>query len=130
MKKTRSKKSRDTVPLSLAVFTVKVKKILNFFKIPCKIFFFNFLISFVLDFRVPYYALLINEKEKNVFSFLKCLINSKNLYTFSTFFFTQDARCNQCWGSDRIRMCLGLLDPDPLVRGTDPAPDPDPSFFS
>jgi hypothetical protein len=28
----------------------------------------------------------------------------------------------------RIRMFLGLLDPDPLVRGTDP--DPDPSHFS
>jgi hypothetical protein len=28
----------------------------------------------------------------------------------------------------RIRMFLGLLDPDPLVRGTDP--DPDPSLFS
>jgi hypothetical protein len=27
----------------------------------------------------------------------------------------------------RIRMFLGLTDPDPLVRGTDPAPDP--SFF-
>jgi hypothetical protein len=26
----------------------------------------------------------------------------------------------------RIRMFLGLLDPDPLVRGTDPAPDPAP----
>jgi hypothetical protein len=24
----------------------------------------------------------------------------------------------------RIRMFLGLLDPNPLVRGTDPAPDP------
>jgi hypothetical protein len=24
----------------------------------------------------------------------------------------------------RIRMFLGLPDPDPLVRGTDPAPDP------
>jgi hypothetical protein len=24
----------------------------------------------------------------------------------------------------RIRMFLGLLDPDPLVRGTDPGPDP------
>jgi hypothetical protein len=28
----------------------------------------------------------------------------------------------------RIRMFLGLPDPDPLVRGTDP--DPDPSLFS
>ena len=28
----------------------------------------------------------------------------------------------------RIRMFLGLSDPDPLVRGTDPAPDP--SLFS
>jgi hypothetical protein len=28
----------------------------------------------------------------------------------------------------RIRMSLGLPDPDPLVRGTDPAPDP--SLFS
>jgi hypothetical protein len=27
----------------------------------------------------------------------------------------------------RIRMILGLPDPDPLVRGTDP--DPDPSIF-
>jgi hypothetical protein len=26
----------------------------------------------------------------------------------------------------RIRMFLGLLDPDPLVRGTDPDPDPEP----
>jgi hypothetical protein len=25
-------------------------------------------------------------------------------------------------------MFLGLSDPDPLVRGTDPAPDPDPSL--
>jgi hypothetical protein len=24
----------------------------------------------------------------------------------------------------RIRMFLGILDPDPLVRGMDPAPDP------
>ncbi len=24
----------------------------------------------------------------------------------------------------RLRMFLGLLDPDPLVRGTDPAPNP------
>jgi|LakMenEpi03Aug12_release.lakeMendotaPanAssembly.Ray.scaffolds.fasta_scaffold182749_2 hypothetical protein len=32
----------------------------------------------------------------------------------------------------RIRMFLGLSDPDPLVRGTDPDPDPapDPSLFS
>jgi hypothetical protein len=30
----------------------------------------------------------------------------------------------------RIRMFLGVLDPepDPLVRGTDPAPTPDPSI--
>jgi hypothetical protein len=26
----------------------------------------------------------------------------------------------------RIHMFLGLLDPDPLVRGMDPDPDPDP----
>ncbi len=30
----------------------------------------------------------------------------------------------------RILMFLGLPDPDPLVRGTDLAPDPDPSLFS
>jgi hypothetical protein len=30
----------------------------------------------------------------------------------------------------RIRMFLGLLDPDPLVRGTDPDPAPDPSIIS
>ncbi len=32
----------------------------------------------------------------------------------------------------RIPLFLGLPDPDPLVRGMDPAPnlDPDPSFFS
>jgi hypothetical protein len=32
----------------------------------------------------------------------------------------------------RIRMFLGLLDPDPdpLVRGTDPDQKPDPSLFS
>ncbi len=29
----------------------------------------------------------------------------------------------------RIRMFLGLSEPDPLVRGTDPAPDPDPSII-
>jgi hypothetical protein len=29
----------------------------------------------------------------------------------------------------RIRMFLGLLDPEPLVRGTDPDPDPDPSII-
>jgi hypothetical protein len=29
----------------------------------------------------------------------------------------------------RIHMCLGLLDPDPLVRGIDPDPDPDPSII-
>jgi hypothetical protein len=29
-----------------------------------------------------------------------------------------------------IRMFLGLPDPEPLVRGTDPDPDPDPSLFS
>jgi hypothetical protein len=26
-------------------------------------------------------------------------------------------------------MFLGLMDPDPLVRGMDPAPDPDPSII-
>jgi hypothetical protein len=33
---------------------------------------------------------------------------------------------------NRIRMFLGLPDPEPLVRGTDPDPDlaPDPSLFS
>ncbi len=30
----------------------------------------------------------------------------------------------------RTRMFLGLPDPDPLVRGMDPAPDPEPSLFS
>jgi hypothetical protein len=30
----------------------------------------------------------------------------------------------------RIRMFLGLPDPDQLVRGKDPDPDPDPSLFS
>jgi hypothetical protein len=30
----------------------------------------------------------------------------------------------------RIRMFLGLPDPDPLIRGMDPAPDPYPSLFS
>jgi hypothetical protein len=30
----------------------------------------------------------------------------------------------------RIRMFLGLPDPDPLVRGADPDPAPDPSLFS
>ena len=30
----------------------------------------------------------------------------------------------------RIRMFLGLPDPDPLVRGANPDPTPDPSFFS
>ncbi len=30
----------------------------------------------------------------------------------------------------RIRMFLGLPDRDPLVRGTDPDPNPDPSLFS
>jgi hypothetical protein len=30
----------------------------------------------------------------------------------------------------RTRMLLGLPDPDPLVRGMDPAPDPEPSLFS
>jgi hypothetical protein len=30
----------------------------------------------------------------------------------------------------RIRMFLGLPDPDPLVRGMDPDPAPDPSLFS
>ncbi len=28
----------------------------------------------------------------------------------------------------RVCMFLGLLDPDPLVRGMDPDPDPDPSI--
>ncbi len=38
---------------------------------------------------------------------------------------------NQCWGSGlrRIRMVLGLPDPDPLVRGTDPDPATDHSLF-
>jgi hypothetical protein len=38
---------------------------------------------------------------------------------------------NQCLGI-RIRMFLGLpdLDPDPLVRGTDPDPAPNPCLFS
>jgi hypothetical protein len=30
-------------------------------------------------------------------------------------------------GIHRIHVLLGLLDPDPLVRGTDPGPDLDPS---
>ncbi len=30
----------------------------------------------------------------------------------------------------RIRQFLGLPDPDPLVRGTDPYPAPDPTLFS
>ncbi len=30
----------------------------------------------------------------------------------------------------RIRMFMSLPDPDPLVRGMDPAPAPDPSLFS
>jgi hypothetical protein len=29
----------------------------------------------------------------------------------------------------RLHMFLGLLDPDPLVRGMDPDPDPDPSII-
>jgi hypothetical protein len=29
----------------------------------------------------------------------------------------------------RIHMFLGLLDPDPLVRGMDPDPAPDPSII-
>ncbi len=29
----------------------------------------------------------------------------------------------------RIRMFLGLLDPDQLGRGTDPVPEPDPSII-
>jgi hypothetical protein len=29
----------------------------------------------------------------------------------------------------RFRMFLGLPDPDPFVRGTDPDPAPDPSLF-
>jgi hypothetical protein len=44
---------------------------------------------------------------------------------------------NQCWGSGsgcfwviRIRMFLGLPDPDPLLRGMDPDQAPDPSLFS
>jgi hypothetical protein len=38
----------------------------------------------------------------------------------------------QCWGPIRIRMFLGLPDPDPLLRGTgtDPSPALDPSLFS
>jgi hypothetical protein len=28
-----------------------------------------------------------------------------------------------------MRMFLGLLDPDPLVRGMDPDPDPEPSVI-
>ncbi len=35
---------------------------------------------------------------------------------------------NQCW-EIRIRMLLGLPDPDPSVRGTDPALDPDTHVF-
>jgi hypothetical protein len=33
-------------------------------------------------------------------------------------------------GIRRIRKFLGLQDPDPLVRGMDPDPDPDLSFSS
>jgi hypothetical protein len=53
------------------------------------------------------------------------------------------ARCNRSlltppanWGirlkiiGDRIRMFLDLQDPNPLVRGVDPALDPNPSLFS
>jgi hypothetical protein len=38
---------------------------------------------------------------------------------------------DQCLGSGstRIRVFLGLLDPDPLVRDTDQDPDPDPYLF-
>jgi hypothetical protein len=32
----------------------------------------------------------------------------------------------QCCGSGSVGfVCFGLLDPDPLVRGTDPDPEPD-----
>jgi hypothetical protein len=36
---------------------------------------------------------------------------------------------NQCWGSGSGSACFGLPDPDPLVRGTDPALDPDLHVF-
>ncbi len=36
---------------------------------------------------------------------------------------------NHCWGSGYGSACFGLPDPDPLVRGTDPALDPDPHVF-
>ena len=47
----------------------------------------------------------------------------------ANFFQTKSNAAQQCWGI-RIRMFLGLLDPDPdpLVSGMNP--DPDPSFFS
>jgi hypothetical protein len=45
----------------------------------------------------------------------------------ANFFQTKSSGAQQCWGI-RIRMFLGLLDPDPLVSGMNP--DPDPSLFS
>ncbi len=30
---------------------------------------------------------------------------------------------------NRIRMFLGILEPDPLVKGMGPAPDPDPNLI-
>jgi hypothetical protein len=43
---------------------------------------------------------------------------------------SEDARgrIQDCFDQLEIRILLGLPDPDPLVRGTDP--DVDPSFFS
>ncbi len=63
-----------------------------------------------------FFNLVVSGLNSFVF-FLEC---TKNVHCIET--------SNQCWGSGS--MFLVLPDPDPVVRGTDRTPDPDPSLFS
>ncbi len=52
-----------------------------------------------------------------------------HILAFRKFFVCVTSRAVEAVDPDPIRMFLGLLDPDPLVRCTDPAPAPDPSII-
>jgi hypothetical protein len=64
----------------------------------------------------------------NLFSLL-CLVKGRfSRFSVSQIMFAKAVVAIRIRSQIRIRMILGLPDPDPLVRGMDP--DLDPSFFS
>ncbi len=66
-------------------------------------------------------------EEAGLKSLILCTLDHKN--TFNKIFGGFIMR-KAVLGIRRIRMFLGLPDPDPLARGTDLDPAPDPSLFS